>query len=69
MSHQVGGNHYQLNIEPIEYIMANDMGFAEGNVIKYVSRYKYKGSPVEDLQKARQYIDFLLLKEAGHYDD
>lgn len=68
MSEQVGGDHYQLPIEPIEFIMANGLNFAEGSVIKYICRYKRKGNPVQDLQKAKQYIDFLLLKEAGHYD-
>ena len=54
-------SHYtNVGMEPKVYIMANQMGFAEGNVIKYVSRYKLKGTPVKDLMKARDYIDWLI---------
>jgi len=56
---QVGGNHYDLKIPPIEYILANGMGFIEGNIIKYVSRYKAKGG-VEDLHKAQHYLNLLI---------
>ena len=57
---QVGGNHYaKQKIQPIDYIMANNLGFCEGNVIKYITRYKDKNGK-EDLLKTRQYIDFLL---------
>lgn len=56
---QVGGNHYDMPIQPIEYILKNNLGFAEGNIIKYVSRYKSKGG-VEDLKKARHYLDMLI---------
>ena len=59
---QVGGDHYHQPIQPIEYILANDIGYCEGNIIKYVSRWKKKGGK-EDLEKARQYIDFLLTQE------
>ena len=57
---QEGGSHYKSKgIQPIEYIFANNIGFAEGNVIKYVSRWKDKGG-VEDLKKARHYLDLLI---------
>lgn len=49
---QIGGNHYkQLPIEPLVYIMANKLGFVEGSVVKYVSRWKFKGG-IQDLEKA-----------------
>ncbi len=52
--------HYTKHeIQPITFIMANNLTFAEGNVIKYVSRWRDKGG-VEDLKKARAYIDFLI---------
>ena len=51
-------------IQPIEYITKNELDFLEGNVIKYVSRYKHKGG-VNDLLKARTYIDFLIEREKG----
>lgn len=59
-SYQIGGDHYKNNaIQPIDYIMANGLSFCEGNVVKYVSRWRNKGG-VEDLKKARQYLDFLI---------
>ena len=55
--------HYIMNkIEPIDFIIANKLNFCEGNVIKYISRYKRKNG-IEDLKKAKQYIDFLIKKE------
>lgn len=55
-----GGNHYQsCAIEPIEYILKNNLGFCEGNVVKYISRYKHKNG-IEDLKKARDYVDLLI---------
>ena len=57
---QVGGNHYQgLAIQPTEYIVKNELNFVEGNVIKYVTRYKLKGG-IQDLEKARHYLDILI---------
>ncbi len=64
---QVGGNHYaDMVIQPAEFIIKNDMGFAEGNVIKYVSRWRKKGG-VDDLRKARHYLDLLI--ESTSSDD
>ena len=43
MQDQIGGDHYRkMAIQPIEYILANDLGFVEGAVVKYVSRWKEK---------------------------
>lgn len=57
---QVAGGHYkEKSIQPWDYIAANDLGYFEGNVVKYVSRWKDKGG-VEDLRKARHYIDKLI---------
>jgi hypothetical protein len=56
---QVGGSHYQSPIQPIDYIAANELGFKEGNIVKYVTRWKRKGG-VEDLKKARHYLDLLI---------
>ena len=59
---QVEGDHYKnLSIQPIEYIQKNNLGYEEGNIIKYISRYKNKGG-VKDLEKAKQYLDFLIEK-------
>ncbi len=60
---QVGGNHYEkMKIEPIDFIMENNLSFCQGNVIKYVCRYKDKNG-IQDLLKAKQYIDFLIQQE------
>lgn len=57
---QIGGEHYKkLKIEPVQYIMANNIGFCEGSAIKYLTRWKEKGG-VEDLYKARHFIDILI---------
>jgi len=59
--------HYDMEIQPITYIMANGLGFCEGNIVKYVSRYKEKGG-IEDLKKARHYLDMLIEQEQKAYD-
>jgi hypothetical protein len=57
---QVAGSHYKdLAIQPVEYIHANAIGYFEGNVIKYVSRWRKKNG-LADLEKARHYIDLLI---------
>lgn len=62
---QVGGNHYsKYAIQPAEYIIKNKLNFCEGNVIKYVTRYKDKNG-VEDLRKARHYLDILISELEG----
>ena len=55
--------HYHFDIEPFDYIHDNQMGFAEGNVVKYITRWRYKENGIEDLYKAKQYIDMLIAKE------
>lgn len=60
---QVGGNHYaNMAITPTKYIMENNIGWLEGNAIKYISRYKNKNG-VEDLKKAIHYIELIIEKE------
>jgi len=56
---QVGGSHYEVAIQPIEYIEANNLGFHEGSIIKYITRYKNKNG-LEDLEKCKWYIDRLI---------
>lgn len=53
-------HHYnRWKIEPIKFIMENQLDFCEGNVIKYVMRWRDKDG-ISDLKKARQYLDFLI---------
>ena len=60
---QIGGSHYaRMHIQPFDYIHANGLGFAEGCVIKYVSRWKAKNG-IEDLKKARHFLDLLIEAE------
>lgn len=65
---QVGGSHYKnLAIQPLEFIVANNLDFPSGNVVKYVVRYKLKGG-LEDLKKARHYLDLLIELEQAKLD-
>ena len=62
---QVGGNHYKnYKIQPVEFIIKNNIGFVEGNIIKYVLRFKEKGGAV-DLEKAKHYIELLIDSSKG----
>lgn len=60
---QVDGNHYKfMAIQPVEYIVKNNLPYIDGNVIKYVSRWRSKGG-VSDLRKAKHYIEMLIEME------
>ena len=57
---QVGGDHYKKsNIQAWDFIHENGIGFIAGNIIKYIVRYNSKNG-VEDLKKARHYLDKLI---------
>jgi hypothetical protein len=57
---QVGGSHYKDKaIQPWDYIASNNLGYLEGNVVKYVSRWREKGG-LEDLKKAQHYLTKLI---------
>lgn len=57
---QVGGDHYKdFVIQPVEYIHQNKIDFIEGCVIKYISRWRFKGG-ISDLEKAKHFIDLLI---------
>jgi hypothetical protein len=61
---QVGGGHYKdLAIQPAEFIHKNGIGYMEGAVIQYLTRWRNKNG-VEDLKKARHYLDLLIEMEA-----
>lgn len=65
---QVGGEHYQQAIQPVEYIHANGLPFIEGNVVKYISRHKRKAG-AQDVEKAMSYCAMLLKMEYGYTDE
>ena len=60
---QHGGNHYKnYAIQPTEYNIKNGLNFCEGNVVKYITRWRDKGGLV-DLLKAKHYIEMLIETE------
>ena len=62
---QVGGDHYKkFAIQPIEFIHLNKIPFIEGNIIKYIARWRDKGG-LADLEKVRHYVDLLIELENG----
>ena len=65
LDEQVGGEHYKgMVIQPVEFIQKNRLGFVEGNIIKYICRWRAKNG-LEDLHKVRHYIDLLIDIETG----
>jgi hypothetical protein len=60
---QVGGNHYKsMPIQPVEFIQKNDLGFIEGNIVKYICRWRSKGG-IDDVMKVIHYAQLLILFE------
>lgn len=65
---QIGGDHYKrLAIQPHEYIVKNKLGWTQGNVVKYITRYPWKGG-ADDIRKAIHYCR-LELKEVYGVDE
>lgn len=71
---QIGGGHYKSKaVQPWDYIVGNNIPYLEGNIIKYISRWRDKGG-LNDLEKARHYLDKLIFVEEakqkdGYYDE
>ena len=64
-ANDTGPGHYKDKpMQPWDFIVANNLGYLEGKVIKYVSRWRQKGG-VEDLRKAKHYIEKLIEVESG----
>jgi hypothetical protein len=65
---QVSGQHYKnYIIQPVEFIVKNDLAFLEANVIKYVCRHRQKNG-IEDLNKAIHYLELAKELYYGDYD-
>ncbi len=65
LAKQEGGNHYKdMKIQPVEFITANNLGFLEGNVVKYICRHHAKNG-AEDIKKAIHYCELLLQTKYG----
>ena len=63
---QHGGTHYKkMAIQPWDYIVSNELGYLEGNAVKYLSRWREKNG-VEDLKKAIHYIEKLIETEEAN---
>lgn len=58
LDRQIGGDHYKTPIQPVEYIHVNNIGYIEGCVIKYVTRWRKKGG-IQDIDKAIHYLELL----------
>lgn len=66
---QVGGDHYsKLKIQPVEYIHANNLGFIEGCIVKYASRWRSKGG-LDDLRKIVHFAQLLIELETQQPDE
>ena len=50
-------SHYNVGIETIDYIESWEMNFNTGNVIKYTTRAGFKENQLEDLEKAKWYLE------------
>jgi len=55
---QVAGNHYKTAIQPVEYSLANQLGYMEATALKYISRWRVKGG-ITDISKAIHYLEML----------
>jgi hypothetical protein len=57
---QIAGAHYKaMKIQPVEYIVENNIPYCEANVIKYVSRHREKNG-AQDIRKAIHYLQLIL---------
>jgi len=59
LTKQIGGSHYSLVIQPVDFIVKNNIPYREANVIKYVTRHKLKNG-AEDIRKAIHYLEMIL---------
>jgi hypothetical protein len=58
---KINPSYYREGIETVDYIESHGMDYMQGNVIKYVTRYKMKNG-LEDLKKAQWYLKRLIKK-------
>lgn len=57
---QIGGGHYKhRGIQPWDFITTNNLGYLEGNAIKYISRHELKNGR-QDVEKAIHYLQKIL---------
>lgn len=69
LARQVGGDHYKrMKIQPIEYIVQNNLSYIEGNIVKYITRHRLKGEDA-DIRKVIHYAKMLLSYEYGYSEE
>lgn len=61
-------NHYDIPIQPVDFIHANGLDYFEGNAIKYICRHRVKGR-AEDIRKAIHYLEMILEKDYGQVSE
>jgi hypothetical protein len=61
-------DHYNMQIQPVEFIVKNDIPFREANIIKYLCRHREKGGLL-DLLKAQHYLDMLIQEYAAEHEN
>lgn len=60
---EIGGTHYStMKVEPIELINILGLDFSQGNIVKYISRYRNKGG-IDDIEKALHYSTMNILED------
>ncbi len=65
----ISPNYYKRgNIEVTDFILDQSMSFLEGNIVKYLVRHKEK-SGINDLRKARWYLDKLIEEQLKHGEE
>lgn len=61
---KTGPSYYtQYKIQPVDFIVQNEIPFVEGCVITYLLRWRDKGTPLEDLKKAQHYLSMLVASQ------
>ena len=61
-------DHYgNSKIDVISFCQANNLDFMQGNVIKYITRYRKKNG-LEDVRKAVEYINRILANEYPEFE-
>lgn len=69
LSTQIAGNHYkEFKIQPVEFCYVNNIPYLEATAIKYLCRWRNKNG-IEDLQKAKHFIELLIELEEKHVDN
>lgn len=69
LQRQVGGTHYKnMKIQPMEYLLVNNISYIEGNIIKYVSCWRTREG-LQDLEKAQHYLELLIAHEKAKQEN